>query len=112
MKHFLSKVTGNDFFHWRDGESSISKNIILFQGKLSRGPDYTFCLAKKITLDDENCLKEKKISLKKDDNKSFNEFCSEPPKGIKLEQYNSIVIWRESFSEFFTQSGPCTKINQ
>ena len=106
MKHFLSKVNGNVFFHWWDGEPSISKNIILFQGKLSPGPDYTFCLAKKFALDKENCLKEKKNASKKDDKKSFNGFFIEPPKVINLGQYNSIVIWLKSFSKFFTQTGP------
>ena len=33
---------------------------------------------------------------------SFNGFLLELPKDLNLENYNSVVIWCESFSEFIT----------
>ena len=43
---FVKGLKGSDFLHLGDGQISISKEKILFQGNLSPGPDYKLYLTK------------------------------------------------------------------
>ena len=99
---FVKDLKGSDFLHWGDGQISISKEKILFQGNLSPGPDYKLYLTKTFVSDEEGFLKEKGNGLKIGSINSFNGFLLELPKDLNLENYNSVVIWCESFSEFIT----------
>ena len=99
---FVKDLKGSDFFHWGEGQISISKEKILFQGNLSPGPDYKLYLTKTFVTDEEDFLKAKNSALKIGAINSFNGFILELPKELNLENYNSVVIWCESFSEFIT----------
>ena len=92
----------SDFFHWDERQISISKEKILFQGNLSPGPNYKLYLTKNFVTDEEDFFKAKNPALKIGAINSFNGFILELPKELNLENYNSVVIWCESFSEFIT----------
>ena len=61
---FVKDLKGSDFLHWGDGQISISKEKIFFQGNLSPGPDYKLYLTKTFVSDEEDFLKEKKKRIK------------------------------------------------
>ena len=84
---FVKDLKGNYSLHWGDGQISISKEKILFQGNLSPGPDYKFYLTKTFISDEESFLKEKGNGLKIGTINSFNGFLLELPKDLNLENY-------------------------
>ena len=99
---FVKDLKGSDFLHWGDGQISISKEKILFQGNLSPDPGYKLYLTKTFVSDEESFLKEKGNGLKIGPINLCNGFLLELPKDLNLENYNSVVIWCETFSEFIT----------
>ena len=101
---FVKQLKGSDFFHWGQGQISISNNKSVFVGKLSPGPDCKLYLAKKFVNDEISFLKEKNNSLLLSDVKSFNGFAVSLPRNVNLDMYTSIVIWCETFSEFMTSA--------
>ena len=100
--NFVKDLKGSDFLHWGDGKILISKEKILFQGDLSPGPNYKLYFTKTFVSDEEGFLHEQGNGLKIGSINSFNGFLLELPKDINLENYTSVVIWCESFSEFIT----------
>ena len=101
---FVKQLKGSDFFHWGQGQISISNNKSVFVGKLSPGPVCKLYFAKKFVNDEISFLKEKNNSLLLSDVKSFNSFAVSLPQNVNLDMYTSIVIWCEAFSEFITSA--------
>ena len=101
---FVKNLKGSTFFHWGEGQLSISKKKILFEGKLSPGPDYKLYLTQRFVSDKNGFLKEKKFAVKVDNINSFNGFIITLPEGLNIEKYNSVVIWCEVFSTFITSA--------
>ena len=101
---FVKQLKGSDLFHWGQGQIWISNNKIVFEGKLSPGPDYKLYLTKNFVNDEISFLKEKNDSLLLADVKSFNGFAVSLPQKVNLDMYTSIVIWCEAFSEFITSA--------
>ena len=101
---FVKQLKGSDFFHWGPGQISISDNKIVFEGKLTPGPDYKLYLIKKFVTDETSFLKEKNDSLLLGDVKSFNDFAVSLPQNVNLNVYTSIVIWCEAFYKFITSA--------
>ena len=83
---------------------SISEKRILFQGKLSPGPNYKLYLTRRFVSDKDSFLKEKKFAFEVDDINSFDGFIIRVPEGLNLEKYNTLVIWCEVFSYFITSA--------
>ncbi len=95
-------LKGSDFLHWGEGTVSVGKTQIVHDGKLSPGPDYKLYLVKSFVEDEEAFLKVKSDAVRIADIKTFDGFIADVPADVDVEQYNTLLVWCESFSEFIT----------
>ena len=99
---FVRDLKGSDLFHWGEADVSISKNEIIVNGSIAPGPDYKLYLTKEFTEQEEEFLSIKDNSRYVAEVKTFKNFVITVPEDIDINDYNTIVIWCESFSEFIT----------
>jgi hypothetical protein len=81
---------------------SVSPAAISLMGRIAPGPAYKLYLVPEFveTPDDFKRVKEKSLSV--GDVKTFENFIVPLPPGTPLDQFNTVVIWCESFSQFIT----------
>ena len=99
---FIRELKGSDRFHWGEGAVSLSSTQISFQGELAPGPDYKLYLAPKFVETEAEFEAIKNTSLLLGDIKSFDGFILNAPTPIPLSQFNTVIIWCETFGEFIT----------
>lgn len=101
---FIRDLDGSDLLHYGDGEVFLEKDKISFVGKLAPGPDYRLYLTKSFVQNEEEFLKIKMDSLYVGDVKTFTNFTVSSKVNLPLENYNSLIVWCESFNEFITSA--------
>ncbi len=99
---FKKDLQDSDAFHWGEGKVSIGSDFITLMGKLAPGPDYKLYLSKTYveTENEFNRLKETMVQV--GDVKTFENFAVKVPDSIDPGEYNSVIVWCESFEEFIT----------
>ena len=93
-------LPGNDFVHWGEGTISVSASQVTHQGELAPGPDYKLYLTQGLVDHEDNFDRAKAIQI--GDIKSFQGFIVEVPQGVNVDEYDSVLVWCEAFSEFIT----------
>ncbi|MCZ0921786.1 DM13 domain-containing protein [Vibrio diabolicus] len=94
----------SDAFHWGEGEIHLSSQAITLVGKLAPGPDYKLYLSPKF-VETEQAFNDLKSEMSLvGDVKTFNNFVVEVPQGISISEYNTVVVWCETFGEFITSA--------
>ena len=99
---FVKDLKGSDLFHWGEAKVTVSKNEIIVNGSIAPGPDYKLYLTKEFVEQEEEFLFIKDKSKYIAEVKTFKNFVITIPENIDINDYNTIVIWCESFSEFIT----------
>ncbi len=99
---FRRDLKGSDFFHWGDGTVALTPQRIAHDGKLAPGPDYKLYLVKSFVEDEAEFLAVKAGARQIADIKSFSGFVVDVPAGVDINEYNTVLIWCETFSEFIT----------
>ena len=99
---FKRDLRGSDFLHWGEGTVSVSTSAISHEGALAPGPDYRVYLTPQFVEheDEFNAIKDQAVQV--GSVKTFKGFIVDLPANVDVTQYNSIVIWCESFGEFIT----------
>jgi hypothetical protein len=95
-------LKGSDFLHWGEGTISVSADKIVHMGRLAPGPDYNLYLVKGFVEDETEFLKVKGRAQRLGDIKTFDGFIVDVPNGVDIEQYDTVLVWCEAFSEFIT----------
>ena len=90
------------FFTGGEAKVTVSKNEIIVNGSIAPGPDYKLYLTKEFVEQEEEFLFIKDKSKYIAEVKTFKNFVITIPENIDINDYNTIVIWCESFSEFIT----------
>jgi hypothetical protein len=99
---FVKDLKGSDLFHWGEAKVTVSRNEIIVNGSIAPGPDYKLYLTKEFVEQEEEFLFIKDKSKYIAEVKTFKNFVITIPENIDINDYNTIVIWCESFSEFIT----------
>ena len=99
---FKRGLKGNDAFHWGEGKVYISEQTISFQGELAPGPDYKLYLVPQFVEDAAEFLAVKERAVMLGDIKTFDAFIVSVPDTVDLAQYDTVLVWCESFSKFIT----------
>ena len=99
---FVRDLKGSDLFHCGEADVSVSKNEIIVNGSIAPGPDYKLYLTREFAEQEEEFLSIKDNSRYVAEVKTFKNFVITVPEDIDINDYNTIVIWCESFSEFIT----------
>lgn len=95
-------LRGNDLLHWGEGTISLGPDQIVHQGRLAPGPDYMVYLVPEFVEHEDEFEPLKSQSLRIGQVKSFDGFILDLPDGLDLEEYNTVLVWCESFGEFIT----------
>lgn len=92
----------SDFLHWGEGNFALNSEKIVFVGELAPGPDYKIYLSSEF-IESEQKFNELKPNLMQVGSvNTFENFAADLPNDIDLSQYNTVIIWCESFGEFIT----------
>lgn len=99
---FKKDLQGSDSLHWGEGEVSIGKGFISLQGKLAPGPDYKLYLATEFIETEKDFTRLKADMVQVGDVKTFENFIVKLPEQINPSDYNTVIVWCETFGEFIT----------
>ena len=95
-------LAGSDALHWGEGTISVSPTAIVHQGELAPGPDYRLYLTSGFVEDEAQFEAIKDSAAYVGDVKSFEGFLLDVPEAVDVEQYDTVVVWCETFGEFIT----------
>jgi hypothetical protein len=99
---FRRDLNGSDFLHWGEGEVSVSTTQVSHMGKLSPGPDYKLYLVKGFVEDEAQFNAVRSQAALIGDVKTFDGFALGVPAGVNIDDYDTAVVWCETFSEFIS----------
>jgi hypothetical protein len=99
---FRRDLQDSDRFHWGEGTVFLSEDEIVLQGKIAPGPDYKLYLSPKFVETEADFIRLKTAMKLVADVKTFENFMVPLGSHIDLSQYNSVIIWCESFKQFIT----------
>ena len=99
---FVRDLPGSDRLHWGEGEVSIAPTAIALSGKLAPGPDYKLYLAKEFVDTEAAFAAARPAMAYVGDIKTFNNFVVDVPGGVNPSEFNTVVVWCETFGEFIT----------
>lgn len=95
-------LRGSDFLHWGEGTISLSDSEIVHEGKLAPGPDYMVYLINTFVEDEAEFEAIKDQAQLIGPVKTFGGFLLSVPDTVDITQFNTVVVWCESFGEFIT----------
>ncbi|TQV74696.1 DM13 domain-containing protein [Aliikangiella marina] len=99
---FTRELKGSDALHWGEGTVFISERQISHKGRLSPGPDFKLYLSPEFVQSEAEFEQLKSQMIRVADIKTFEGFLVDIPDTVDLTQYNTLVIWCETFGEFIT----------
>lgn len=99
---FKKELTGSDLLHYGVGTVHLTNNAISLTGELSPGPDYQLYLADRFIDNEADFLAYKGTFTRIASVNTFNGFIVKVPQGINIANYNTVIIWCESFAEFIS----------
>lgn len=97
-------LTDSDWLHWGKGTFSLGSEYIVFQGKLAPGPAYRLYLAPNFIDTESAFLEQKHLLQAVGEVHSFNNYILPLSPDINIDQFNTVVIWCESFNQFITSA--------
>ncbi|WOT05667.1 DM13 domain-containing protein [Shewanella youngdeokensis] len=101
---FQKDLKDSDYFHWGEGLVSVGPQYVTLTGSLAPGPDYKLYLSPEFveTESDFNRLKGSMLSI--GNVKTFKNFSVKIPQGVNVSQFNTVIVWCETFGEFITSA--------
>lgn len=94
----------SDFLHWGEGSVSIGAEYIAFVGELAPGPDYKLYFSPTFIETEKDFNKQKSKMRKVGEIKTFDRFTIKLPDDMSLDDYNTVIVWCETFGEFITSA--------
>jgi hypothetical protein len=101
---FRRDLKGSDFLHWGEGTVAIAPKAVTFTGKLAPGPDYKLYFSPEYVETKDDFLRIKPRARRVGDVKTFENFIVPLPEPFDPAQYNSVVVWCETFSMFISSA--------
>lgn len=92
----------SDTLHWGEGKVSIGESYITLMGELAPGPDYKLYLSPEFVETEADFERLKSSMALVGDVKTFENFAVTMAPSIDLLQFNTVVVWCETFGEFIT----------
>jgi len=104
IAEFKRNLKDSDILHWGEGRVSIGENYVTLMGQLAPGPDYKLYLSPEFVETEAQFEQIKHSMIQLGDVNTFNNFVVEIAPDTPLEEFNTIVVWCESFGEFITSA--------
>jgi hypothetical protein len=99
---FRRDLEDSDAFHWGEGKLFVSRDAIAFEGRLSPGPDYRLYLSPEFVETEEAFEALKPSMVQAGMVQTFENFMITVPESIDTADYNTAIVWCESFGQFIT----------
>ncbi len=99
---FRRDLKDSDALHWGEGTVSVGPESIGLMGRLAPGPDYKLYLSPEFVETEADFLRLKDRMVRVGDVKTFRNFLVPVPESVNPSDYNTVIIWCESFNEFIT----------
>lgn len=99
---FRKDLEDSDFLHQGEGEVTVGESYITFAGSISPGPDYRLYLSPEFVETERGFAALKPQMAEVGRVHTFDNFLVAVPADIDVRQYNTVVVWCESFGEFIT----------
>ncbi|MGV3572956.1 MAG: DM13 domain-containing protein [Ramlibacter sp.] len=99
---FRRDLEGSDALHWGEGEVTLSPTAVALNGRLAPGPAYRLYLVQGFVETNEAFRQARPRALPLGDIRTFDNFIVPVPAGTPLENYDTVVVWCEAFSQFIT----------
>lgn len=99
---FRRDLKGSDAVHWADGKVSVSARQVAFDGKMGPGPDYKVYLVRDFVDNKTDFLKIKDKAQRIGEVKTFNRFLVDVPADVDVDEFTTVVVWCERFSQFIS----------
>lgn len=101
---FVRDLPGSDLLHWGEGEVSISPTQISMMGELAPGPDYILYLSPTYVDDRASFNANRRNMVAVGDVKTFDNFIVPVGSDINVSDFNTVIVWCESFGAFITSA--------
>ncbi|WP_438969605.1 DM13 domain-containing protein [Methylophaga sp.] len=99
---FQRDLKDSDALHYGDGTLYVSEKKISFSGSISPGPDYRLYLSPEFIETKADFLSKKAKMRQIGDVRTFENFLVNLPEDVNPADYNTAIVWCESFSIFIT----------
>ena len=99
---FRRDLKDSDLLHWGEGTVSIGRTNITLMGHVSPGPDYKLYLSPEFVETEADFSRLKGRMVRIGDVKTFENFIVPVPESIDPGQFNTVIVWCETFSQFIT----------
>jgi len=101
---FSRDLKDSDFLHWGDGKVFVDKESISLLGSIAPGPDYRLYLANEFVQTENRFAELKSNMVMVGEVKTFDNFIVQVPDSIDINDYNTVIVWCESFNQFITSA--------
>lgn len=99
---FRRGLKGSDALHWGEGRVTVGSSAVTLLGRLAPGPDYRLYLAPAFVETEAEFEAVKSRSVQIGPVRTFENFVVPVPAGVDVAQFNTVVVWCETFKEFIT----------
>lgn len=99
---FRRDLRDSDALHWGEGTVSVTRSAIGLAGELAPGPDYKLYLSPSFVETEAEFARLKPQMVRVGDVKTFKNFLVPVPASIDPAQYDTVVVWCETFGQFIT----------
>jgi hypothetical protein len=99
---FTRDLAGSDLLHWGEGRVTIGPGKVALMGRVAPGPDYKLYLTPSFVETEAEFEAVRDQSVRVGDVRTFENFIVPLPATVDPAEYDSVVVWCESFGEFIT----------
>ena len=99
---FVRELADSDALHWGEGDITIGDQSVSFVGELAPGPDYKLYLSPEFVETEADFARLKSQMVQVGSIKNFDRFILDIPSDIDPANYNTAIVWCETFGEFIT----------
>lgn len=100
--NFRRDLQDSDMLHWGEGKVSVGPKHVALVGELAPGPDYRLYFSPAFVETEDDFKRLKPQMVQAGHVKTFENFLVKIPPGLDPAQYNSVIVWCETFEEFIT----------
>jgi len=101
---FRRDLADSDALHWGEGTLYVGPDRITLEGRLAPGPDYRLYLSPAFVETEADFLALKQDMVEVGLVRTFENFMIPVPEAIDPSEFNSAIVWCETFGQFITSA--------
>ena len=101
---FSPQRADSDFLHWGDASVFVGPHWIAWQGHLAPGPRYRLYVSRQFIETEADFQQARGEMVDLGPVSSFGDYVVPVPEELDIEEFSTLVVWCESFSQFITSA--------